>query len=423
MQITHASERGALAKNEDRIFVQKEQNFVLVCDGLSVKTGGEQAAEILGAVLTQEFQKRGSSFKSLSQKSAKEVRETLEEAFDASLQIASKKIFEHSTKSTELAGMCSGCDGILQVGNQALVAHVGAGRIYLIRKGEAHLLTEDHTQLAYLRRIGKLSSVSPQDQQTYSRRVTRAVGFQESVKVDYLLVELEAGDRLCIITDGVWQTLGDGTTAANLCADQTIEKILETLHSSVVETGSKDNFSTLIWEPNWESAKEATSGADQKLKMLGKIPVFQYLSYQELVKVISFGELSKFPAGKFVCQEGDKGGELMLILSGSTLVKKNGKEIGKLEKGDVFGEMSMIDAAPRSATIEAIQATNVLAFPREELFSLFREDSQLAVKFLWGVSLEMNKRLREASNKLVGRTESETSVKVKDDSLPFLRSY
>jgi serine/threonine protein phosphatase PrpC len=423
MQIIHASERGAPSKNEDRIFVPNEQNFVLVCDGLSVKSGGEQVAEILGTTLLGEIQKNGIGLKESLNQSSKEIREALEKIFDISLQAASKKIFEHFSKSKELAGICTGCDGILQVGNYALAAHVGVGRVYLIRKGEAHLLTEDHTQLAYLRRIGKLASVSPQDQQTYSRRVTRAGGFQEEVKVDYLLVELEAGDRLCALTDGVWQVFGDGTTASILTEQKPIEEILSALHAGLSETGAEDNYSTASWEPKWEPLKEASSGADQKLKMLGKIPVFQYLSYQELVKVISFGELSKFPAGTFVCQEGDKGGEMMLILSGSTSVKKNGKELGRLEKGDVFGEMSMIDAAPRSATIVAVQATNVFAFPRADLFALFRENSQLAVKFLWGVSLKMNKRLREASNKLVGKIDPEAPSTLKDDSLPFLRSY
>ena len=113
---------------------------------------------------------------------------------------------------------------------------------------------------------------------------------------------------------------------------------------------------------------------------------------------------------------------MMLVLSGHVDVTKNGQSIRRLGQGDVFGEMSMIDAAPRSATVTAGGPTSLLAFPRDALFDLLREDQNLSVKFLWGVTMEMNKRLRAASNKLVGRPESEGTAVDRKVPLPFQRS-
>lgn len=426
MPIFHATASGALPKNEDRVMASLEAGCFVLADGLSVKEGGDWAAETLTREILDFSLKNKQGISGLKDLAPKEKKQKLEAAFDALLQKCSKQIFDEGKRRPEFAGMCTGLDLVVSVGVHAFVAHVGSGRVYLVRNGEAHLLTEDHTQLAHLRRIGKLSTVSPQDQQLFSRRVTRAVGYQEAVRVDYLLLELQLGDKIILVSDGIWQTLGDATTSSLLCQGQSPEQTVHQIHQNVDETGAKDNYSSLVWIPDSLTSSAQASvaeenGADQKLKLLGKVPAFQYLSYQELVKVVSFGELIKFPAGKELCKEGDPGGEMMLILHGNALVRISGKEIGKLSKGDVFGEMSMIDSAPRSATVIATMPTNVLAFPRKALFELFQEDSVLAVKFLWGVTNEMNKRLREASNKLVGKKEAEGKAETGEIVLPFVR--
>ncbi len=417
---------GALPKNEDRLLASQEAACFVVADGLSVKEGGDWAADFISRELVQFFQKNRQVLATFNELPTKEKKQKVETNFDLFLQKCCKQIFDESKKRPELAGMCTGIDLVAQLGGHAFVAHVGAGRVYLIRSGEAHLLTEDHTQLAHLRRIGKLASVSPQDQQVFSRRVTRAVGYQEAVRADYLLLELQENDRMAILSDGVWQTLGDGTTSSLLCQGENPEQLVQQLHQTVNETGPKDNFSTLVWKPDLAKVASASigempSGADQKLKLLGKIPAFQFLGYQELMKVVSVGELIKVSAGKDLCREGEVGGEMMLILHGNAHVRIGGKEIGKLSTGDVFGEMSMIDSAPRSATVTAVVNTNVLAFPRKALFELFQEDSNLAVKFMWGITIEMNKRLREASNKLVGKKEAEVAQENGEMILPFVR--
>ena len=111
----------------------------------------------------------------------------------------------------------------------------------------------------------------------------------------------------------------------------------------------------------------------------------------------------------------------MIILSGSAEVTKAGVHLSQMKKGDVFGEMSMIDTAPRSATVVAKEASSFLAFPRDALFALLRADSALSVKLLWGISQEMNKRIRKLTNKLAG-TEDELNVDRQGGKLPFYYS-
>lgn len=421
MEFAFRSELGAAAKNEDSCIASEALSFFVVCDGLSVKTGGEIAAKIATDSLQAWIGQNQSLLEKAKASGSKEDKKALEEALAHGFQDASKAIFHHSSTDPSLHGMCTSVDFLLILGAYALVGHVGAGRVYIVRKGEAHLLTEDHTQAAYLRRLGKLSAATPQQVASYSRRLTRAVGYQEDVKADTLMVELEPGDRFVAMTDGVWQPVGDATIFGLAARAGSAKDVLDAIHAVVTETGARDNFTTLVLDPQLAAAP-VQAGAEQKLKMLGKVPAFEYLSYQELMKVLSVGDLVKVAAGQALCKEGDRGGEMMLLIAGSAEVTKNGQTIRQLGRGDVFGEMSMIDSAPRSATVTASTATSLLAFPRDALFSLFREDPTLSVKFLWGVTMEMNKRLRAASNKLVGRPENEGAATDKKAALPFQRS-
>lgn len=421
MEFAFRSEQGSSPRNEDSCLALEDEGLFVVCDGLSVKNGGEAAAKIATEALRAWLTESRALVEAARTSNGKEAKKKLEENFSAAIQQASRNIFQHASTDPGLHGMCTGLDALLLLGSHALVAHVGSGRIYLVRKGESHLLTEDHTQLAYLRRIGKLTGATPQQLASYGRRMTRAVGFQEDVKVDLLLVELERGDRFLLMTDGVWQPLGEATVFSLAARSGKAQEVLDQLHGTVIDTGARDNFTTLILDPEPPPAV-APAGAEQKLKMLGKVPAFEYLSYQELLKVLSMGDLVKVGAGQVLCREGEAGGEMMLVLSGAADVTKSGKNIRRLGQGDVFGEMSMIDAAPRSATVTAAAATNLLAFPRDSLFTLFREDPTLSVKFLWGVTMEMNKRLRAASNQLVGKPEQEGAAVDRKAPLPFHRS-
>jgi len=424
MELAFRSDQGQLPRNEDCLLALENQELFIVCDGLSVKKGGEQAAQ-LAAETFQEWAVANQSLLAAARgpSATNENRRVLAESLQVAFSTASKNIFQRAASEPDFHGMCTGADVLLMLGSHALVGHVGAGRVYLVRKGEAHLLTEDHTQLAYLRRLGKLAEASPQQITSYSRRVTKAVGFQEEVQPDTLLVELEPGDRFLLMTDGIWQSLGDGTCFSLAARPGAAKDLVEALHSTVNETGSRDNFTSIVVDPKL-AATPAVGGnsAELKVKMLGRVPVFEYLAYQDLLKVLSVGDLVKVGPGQVLCKEGDPGGEMMLVLSGSANVVKNGKVIRVLGKGEVFGEMSMLDAAPRSASVVASVGTNLLAFPRDALFLLFREDPSLSVKFLWGVTMEMNRRLRMASNQLVGRPEQEGVQAPKNETLPFHRS-
>src|SRR6476619_477629 len=93
-------------------------------------------------------------------------------------------------------------------GNKGVIGHVGDSRVYLIRGGQCHRLTEDHTLVAAQLKAGTINKDQAATSQ-YRNVITRAVGIQESVQVDTLIVDLVPGDLFILCTDGLHGYVSD----------------------------------------------------------------------------------------------------------------------------------------------------------------------------------------------------------------------
>ena len=129
----------------------------------------------------------------------------------------------------------------------------------------------------------------------------------------------------------------------------------------------------------------------------------KYAGLQEAVE-------TSFPAGSTILHENDMGESLYVILEGDAQVLKSDVVIAELGAGAHFGEMSLIERAPRSAAIQASSDLIALVIEREPFFSLLREEVT-AVKLLWGMVRMLNARLRATSDEL-------TTIKAIGDGPP-----
>jgi CRP/FNR family cyclic AMP-dependent transcriptional regulator len=90
-----------------------------------------------------------------------------------------------------------------------------------------------------------------------------------------------------------------------------------------------------------------------KADILKKVPLFGGLSQRHLNLVAREADEVEEQAGTVLTREGGLGREFLLILEGGARVEREGKAIARLGPGDFFGEMSLIDGMPRSATVIA----------------------------------------------------------------------
>ncbi len=116
-------------------------------------------------------------------------------------------------------------------------------------------------------------------------------------------------------------------------------------------------------------------------------------------------EVSELAPGTVVFKEGDSGRELFVILDGEVEVLKRSKRghearVAILGPGDWFGEMSILDVLPRSATVRAIAPARLLRVTAHELDALYRKDLRSYSLLVLNIAREMSRRLRVADGLL-----------------------
>lgn len=133
------------------------------------------------------------------------------------------------------------------------------------------------------------------------------------------------------------------------------------------------------------------------LAHLAEVPLFTACGKNDLKLVARRAENVKVQKGKELVSEGKPGHEFFVIADGQATVKRRGKKIASLKKGDYFGELALLDRAPRNATVVADTDMELFVLGQREFSGLLDEVPGLAHKLLTG----MARRLREADSRTV----------------------
>jgi CRP/FNR family cyclic AMP-dependent transcriptional regulator len=136
---------------------------------------------------------------------------------------------------------------------------------------------------------------------------------------------------------------------------------------------------------------------DAFLDHLSKVPLFSALSKRDLQLVARAAEDVKVDAGKVLVTEGSAGTEFFVIVDGKARVTRRGRKVAELGPGQFFGELALLDRAPRNATVVAETPMELLVLGQREFAALIDEVPGLAHKLLAGLA----RRLRESDAKSV----------------------
>ncbi|HET6815830.1 MAG TPA: cyclic nucleotide-binding domain-containing protein [Mycobacteriales bacterium] len=137
------------------------------------------------------------------------------------------------------------------------------------------------------------------------------------------------------------------------------------------------------------------SADQQVVDALRKVDLFASVGDRALDKLAARTRRTNHAAGKVVTSEAQEAVGFHLILEGTAEVLVNGTVVGSLRPGDYFGEISLIDGGPRSATIRATEQLTTLALPAWDFAPLLDEEPLLTKNLL----LAMCKRVRAAESR------------------------
>jgi small-conductance mechanosensitive channel len=155
--------------------------------------------------------------------------------------------------------------------------------------------------------------------------------------------------------------------------------------------------------------------------VLSRVPLLNVLDAEQILRLAQSGHLHEFPADTEIVGEGDAGASLYIVLTGALDVYRTEdcgtpRTIGRLLPGDVFGEMSLLTGAPRSATVTAASPVTLVEISKEALDPIFRSQPALIEK------LSEVEAVRILANRhAVGLTASEQAEIEKHGFAGFLR--
>ena len=134
--------------------------------------------------------------------------------------------------------------------------------------------------------------------------------------------------------------------------------------------------------------------------LLERHPLLVNLDGQQLERMARAGEIESYNPGETIVVEGSLGDALFLILSGQVAVHRGAQTFATLSGGEFFGEMSLVEPAPRSATVTAMSATFLFRLPHDALRELISDDGKAASILLVQVVRTLSERLRRANQML-----------------------
>jgi CRP-like cAMP-binding protein len=138
--------------------------------------------------------------------------------------------------------------------------------------------------------------------------------------------------------------------------------------------------------------------ADRFVEHLASVPLLSHCSKADLAKVARLSDEIDVPAGRVLITEGEFGHEAFLLVTGSVSVTRDGEEVATLGPGAVFGEMALVDRAPRNATVTATSDATVLVIGKREFTGLLDE----APDFRASIMAALADRVRRTDLQLFG---------------------
>jgi protein phosphatase len=201
-----------------------------VADGMGGHAGGEVASRLAVEAAVGSWVERGTPnpWKSLRQ----------------AANAANVAVFDAAMADPALRGMGTTLTLATLAGTEALIAHVGDSRAYLIVDGESRQLTADHSRAREMERIGLVTG----DQAAHhpARSVlTRSLGTDPLVQVDLMRVQITRGNVLLLCTDGLWDVVTRDDMARIVSAARPLQACDELLELALARS-APDNVSALV---------------------------------------------------------------------------------------------------------------------------------------------------------------------------------
>ena len=216
---------------------EKESAFLLVCDGM----GGANAGNVASRFAADSFLADAAGALDSAPDEIMRHKTMLH-----ALEKANDTVFGLAGRQPEFRGMGTTLVGAFVQGREASILNVGDSRAYLFDGETLRQVSEDHSYVEEMRRLGRISA---EDARTHPQKnlITRAVGVDATVDGDLFEVELRDTDILLLCSDGLTGMVEDEKIAEVLAKAGTLEDKGRELLTLALEGGGRDNITVALF--------------------------------------------------------------------------------------------------------------------------------------------------------------------------------
>lgn len=230
--------------------------LLVVCDGMGGSNAGEVASRMTVDTVLRAF--------------AEDPSPDAGEALGRAVQMANGEVWEHNRSRADLQGMGTTCTALAIRPEEAVVAHVGDSRAYLVRGGRIRQITQDHSLVAQL--VAR-KQITPEEARKDPRRnvVTRSVGVAPAVEPDVVRLEEppRPGDTFLLCSDGLHGQLSD-LDLARIASGESLERACRELIRLGNERGGPDNITVLLARLEAPVSESRPPGAPRRARPQGR---------------------------------------------------------------------------------------------------------------------------------------------------------
>ncbi len=212
--------------NEDSLVVRPP--LFAVADGMGGHAAGEVASEIAVNVLAELAPEHPDG-----------------QALQAAVEEANREIIRASRDGRGREGMGTTMTACMLEGERLLIAQVGDSRAYLLHQGKLQQLTRDHSLMADMIEAGQLT---PEEARHHPQRsvITRALGSDPNTRPDIYEINVDAGDRLLVCSDGLSSMVRNETIEATLRRVRDPQRCASQLVNEAIAAGGHDNVTVIV---------------------------------------------------------------------------------------------------------------------------------------------------------------------------------
>ncbi|MBR2716023.1 MAG: Stp1/IreP family PP2C-type Ser/Thr phosphatase [Ruminococcus sp.] len=209
--------------------------WAVVCDGMGGANGGKIASSVAVEFITEFLNKNYSD-----NMDEEELSTLLVDAVDG----ANTAVYQKALSDVELTGMGTTCDLVFIRNSIIHVVHVGDSRTYSIRGGKILQITEDHSVVQEMVKRGELTQEQAQNHPN-KNFITRALGINSTLHLDYIEADFEYGDVILICSDGLSNCVSQADIVKTVHENRGI-LLIDTLVELAKIGGGSDNITVTV---------------------------------------------------------------------------------------------------------------------------------------------------------------------------------